>query len=229
MTHATPAPGYRDRWKPWVELLNLMVRLAPTGRKHYGASILFRRRTDGAGVVVPAPYTWKLAGPDEIDYMDRHPEATSSTAYARRAAHGDRCICLLHDDELVGYQWVRFRACCALCGFGGSMELTFLPLAPNQAFFYDLYTYTAHRQRGVAKILRHVAYQGLMQLGIEEALSLVDPQNLPALRLRATMDERPDRLVYGYRLRGWQRTFLGPRDDARLLAWWDDFRAACRR
>jgi GNAT superfamily N-acetyltransferase len=221
--------AYRDERRLWVELLNLIVRLAPTGWKHYHNSILFRGQTAVSPVVVPASYEWKLAGPKEIQYMDTHPEATSPTAYARRAQMGDRCVCLKQGGELVGYQWIRFKRCCALCGFTDAMELPFLPLAANQAFFYDLYTYKAHRKRGVGTLIRKLADQGLSEMGIDEVLSLVSPQNLPALRLRTLMQEKPDRMVYGYRIRNWHQTFLGPLGDTQLLAWWDQFSAATNR
>lgn len=218
-----PSPGF------WVRTMNLTVRLAPTGWKHYHNTVLFKNRTAAGGpVVVPAPYRWALAGPAEIRQMDEHPEATSSSAYSRRAARGDLCACLMLDGELLGYQWTRRKSCCALCGFSDRMEFSFLPLAANQAFLYDLYTYEKHRRRGIGILLRKLAYRCLRETGVEEILSLVDPENVPALGIRAALGESPERMVYGYRIRRWNKTFLGRTGDERLARWWDRFLAQNR-
>lgn len=219
---ACPPPKLR------FKLMNLGVRLAPTGWKHYHNLILFRKQLkDSEPVAVPEPYEWKFAGPGEIEFMDAHPEATSPSAYTRRAARGDRCVCIKQGDELVGYEWITFHTCCALCGFS-NMELTFLPLATGQAFGYDLYVYQKHRRHSIATLLRKLVPQKLRELGIKESFSLTSPENIPTLRLRAIMDmgDIPERMVYGYRIRNWQKTFLGPVGDRRLLQWWEQFKVA---
>ena len=104
------------------------------------------------------------------------------------------------------------------------MEMTFLPLAMNQAFSYDLYTYREHRGRGIATLLKALVYQRLEEIGIKETFSLVSPDNKPSLRLRVLLGEQPERMVYGYRIRNWQKTFLGPTRDVWLQQWWEQYK-----
>jgi len=207
--------------------MDLAVRLAPTGWKYCGSSILLKTSIADVGPVnLPAPYQWTWAGPQEIDFIDRHPEATSPTAYARRAARGDRCLCIKQGSDIVGYRWVTLANGCVLCGFGPKMEFTLFPLYPGQAFTYDLFTYQKYRGRGIATTLIKLIYRALREEGINVVFSLVSPVNHPALRLHLRCGAQPQRMMYNYRIRSWSKTLLGPERDTRLREWIQQFRPA---
>jgi len=196
----------------------------PTGWKYCGSRILLKTPiTESEEIGVPEPYTWMWAGPKEIAYIDQHAEATSPTAYARRAARGDRCLCIMLGADVVGYQWVTRRNGCVMCGFGPGMEIILFPLARDQAFAFDLYAYRNFRCRGIGTMLKGLLYQRLREEGIREVLSLVSPDNHAAFRLQLRLGARPDRMVYTYRIRGWSKTFLGPRNDKQLNKWMQQF------
>lgn len=222
----TPTPPPLDlRFR----MMNLFIKLAPTGWKYWDNGVLFTTYTGNSKPVsVPAPYTWIWAGPEEIEFVDKHPEATSPTAYPRRAARGDRCLCLKKGSEVVSHIWVAGGTCCSLCGFGPKMEITFLPLKPGQAFSYDLFTYSAHRGRRLAILLIELMFQALRNESIKEVLSLVSLDNKPSLRLHLRLSAKPLHMTYGYRIRGWSRTFFGPERDPRLAQWLEQYRPVKR-
>lgn len=207
--------------------IDLAVRLAPTGWKYSGSSILLKTSIADIGpVTLPAPFQWTWAGPQEIDFLNRHPEATSPTAYARRAVRGDRCLCIKEGSDVAGYRWVTQANGCVLCGFGPNMEFTLFPLNPGQAFTYDLFTYQKYRGRGIATALVKLLYRALRDEGINVVFSLVSPLNYPALRLHLRCGAEPQRMMYNYRIRSWTKTFLGPEGDIRLSEWVQRFRPA---
>jgi hypothetical protein len=99
--------------------MNLVVRLIPTGWKFWGNSVLLKTPVGESGPVnLPEPYTWTWAGPEEIDFLARHPEATSRSAYARRAARGDRCLCIKQGADIVGYRWFKLTPAASCAGLG---------------------------------------------------------------------------------------------------------------
>jgi len=218
------AAGYPPRDFKFLAM-NLVVRLIPTGWKYCGNSVLLKTPIGDSGPVsLPEPYTWTWAGPEEVDFLDRHPEATSSTAYARRAARGDRCLCIKQGSEVVGYRWFKLGTGCILCGFGPDMEITLFPLKPGQAFSYDIYTYRKYRGQGVATMLNKLLYHALREEGIKEVLASVSLANHAALRLNLRLGAQPQHLVYSYRIRGWSKVFLGPEGDRRLIEWMQQFK-----
>ena len=224
-----PCPAYPRR-KMRFHLLNIAVRLMPTGWKYWSNSILLKTSiADSGSITVPEPYRWIWAGPEEIAYIDRHPEATSPTAYTRRAARGDRCLCIMQGADVVGYQWVTRRNGCVMCGFSPKMEIILFPLAPDQAFSYDVYTYRNYRGRGVGTMLKKLLYQSMREEGAKEVLALVAPHNHASLRLQLRLGARPDRMVYSYRIRGWNKTFLGQAEDRQLTEWMERFKLSLAR
>jgi len=219
-----PATGYPPRDFKFLAM-NFAVRLMPTGWKYWGNSILLKTSIGDSGPIsVPEPYSWTWAGPEEIKLLDRHPEATSPTAYARRAARGDRCLCIKQGSEVVGYRWFKLGTGCILCGFGPDMEITLFPLKPGQAFSYDLFIYRKYRGQGIATLLNNLLYHVLREEDIKEVLALVSPANHAALRLNLRLGAQPQRLVYTYRIRGWSKVFLGPEGDRRLIEWVQQFK-----
>ena len=223
--HPDCVTGYPPRELRFLAM-NLVVRLIPTGWKYCGNSVLLKTPVGEGGLVsLPEPYTWTWAGPEEIDFLDRHPEATSRTAYARRAARGDRCLCIKQGTDIVGYRWYKLNTGCVLCGFSPKMEITLFPLRPGQAFCYDLFTYQKYRGRGVATMLMRLLFQALREEGIEEVFGLVSPVNHAALRMHLRLGAQPQRMVYNYRIRSWSKTFLGPEGDNRLTEWMQQFKS----
>lgn len=223
-----PAAGYPPRDRKFLAL-NLAIRLLPIGWKYWGNSILLKTSIiDSGPISLPEGYKWTWAGPEDIDDLDRHPEATSSTAYARRAARGDRCLCIKQGDEIVGYRWYKLGTGCVLCGFGENMEITLFPLKPDQAFAYDLFTYRKYRGQGVATMLNKLLCHALRMEGIKEVLVLVSLANHAAIRLNLRLGAKPLRLVYCYRIRNWSKVFLGPEEDTRLSEWTQQFMPSSR-
>lgn len=207
--------------------MNLVVRLLPTGWKFRGNSILLKTLVgESTPVSLPEPYTWTWAGPEEIDFLARHPEATSRSAYARRAARGDRCLCIKQGTEIVGYRWFKLDTGCVLCGFGPKREIIPFPLKPGQAYSFDLFTYQKYRGQGVASMLVKLLFQVLREAGVKEVLSLVAPTNHASLRLQMRFGAQPQRMVYNYRIRSWSKTFLGPEGDTRLTEWMQQFKSS---
>ena len=219
----------RQRWNLFYRILNLAVRLAPTRWKYYGNTILFRTTLDNVPPVsVPVPYHWKWAGAEEIAFMDKHPEAEMRTAYPRRAAYGDRCVCLMKGEELAGFQWISLRSGCTWCDPRPSWEIPFLPLKATQAFFYDLYVYKQFRGQGLGILLKRLSLRIVKEQGIEEVFALVSCDNLISLKLRIRTGDTPVRTVNFYRIRRWYKLFLGPLKDPQLMQWWTGFSAKKR-
>lgn len=205
--------------------LELLVRIAPTGRKFFNQSI-FLVRTLGDFGEAPAlrglESAW--AGEREIEFMDAHPEATSRGAYARRAKRGDLCLCLKRGEEVIGYRWAKRASACLFCGFGSGYELLFFPLRPDQVFIYDSYVYSAYRDHGYSSLTRAVMYHALQREGVGEAYSLVAPENTKSLRLTLKSGNEPLCMAYGIRVRNWSKMILGPRSDPELERWIADFK-----
>jgi GNAT superfamily N-acetyltransferase len=106
------------------------------------------------------------------------------------------------------------------CGFGPGYELRFLTLAPNQAFLYDLYVYEKYRRHGYAALICSYMYEALRQQGIEEAFSLIDPDNHPVIGLNLRLGAEPVCMAYGFRIRQWSKMLLGPESDGPILKVW---------
>lgn len=221
MDFQTPLP----RPSPIVSILSLMVRAAPTGWKFYNRSILFRRQY-GEMDQAPPPdgvqSAW--AGPKEIEYIDKHPEAPAPGTSARRVARGDRCMCLMQDGEVIAYQWVTRRSACLFCGFGPRRELQFFTLQPHQLFTYDSYTYAAYRRKGYGTVIRRTLHKAMHDAGVREAYSLVAPENTASISLTLQSRFEPLCMAYGFRIRGWGKMILGPMPDPELQRWIADFK-----
>jgi Acetyltransferase (GNAT) family len=213
------------RLGPLVSILSLLVRIAPTGRKFFNPYVVFRREyrhVDEPPALDGLQGVW--AGTQEIEYMDKHPEATSPSAYAKRAARGDMCYCLKRGEELIGYQWVARRSACLYCGFGPGYELLFFPLRSDQAFMYDSYVYRAQQRRGYGTLIRKLVYKEMQRLGIQESYALVALDNVPAMKITLELGDEPWCMAFGVRIRNWSKMMLGPRRDTQLLRWIEEFK-----
>lgn len=209
-----PPPGLA------VSILSQVVRFAPTGRKFFFHGIMFRRQY-GEMDETPAPdgLEGMWAGPEEIEYIDRHPEATSRGANARRVARGDMCMCLKRGREVLGYQWIARRSACLFCGFDPGYELLFLPLRSHQMFTYDSYTYAAHRRRGYGAVIRRLLHRAMRDAGVREVYTLVAPENTASISITLQSKFEPWRMAYGFRVRNWNRMILGPQPNPQLNRW----------
>jgi GNAT superfamily N-acetyltransferase len=211
-------------------MLNLAVRVAPIHRKWYGNFILTAKPLANATPTpVPQPYRHKWAGPEDVAIMNAHPEADQPGAYPRRVARGDRCVCLLNGDELVGYQWMAFESARASCEDLPPWEILFLPLTAKNVYLYDLYVYKKHRGKGLGPLIRALAFAELRALGYQAALAIVDVHNEPALRVRLRTGEELLQIMYCYHIGKWKRCFFGRAGDPGLKRWWDRFGATQTR
>ncbi len=210
-----PRPGMR------VLALAMLVRHAPTRWKFQDRSILLRKRiAPAAPAVLPPGHSWVWAGPAEIGAIDAHAEATSRSAYARRLARGDACLCLKRGEQIVGYRWIAWHSGCLYCGFGPRQELRFLPLKPTQAFLYDLYVYSAERRHGYGAMLFQRTFDVLRERGIQEAFALVDPANHAVIRLDLRLGFEAVCMAYAFRIRQWHTMLFGPETDAPAINAW---------
>lgn len=221
MTKPPPRPLH-------VHLLNVLVRLAPVTRKHHHNSILMRKTLDGLDVVeAPAGHELRLATAADRDAIAAHAEALPGEVYGRRLRRGDRCYCLCAGREVLSYNWVAATQCCVHCGFEEGMD--FLPLRVGQAFTYDFYTYRSRRREGLGRMMKHLLLRELAREGVREVLSLVQPSNTASLAIHLGAGYEPVCLVYGYRLRGWTRTYFErPERRPGLDAWMRDLDGAPR-
>jgi GNAT superfamily N-acetyltransferase len=218
-TNSCPRPG------PVVSVLSLLTRFAPTGWKYFYPGVLFRRRydyVDEPPALEGLQSIW--AGAREIEYMDKHPEATSPRAYARRAARGDMCLCLKQGEEIIGYQWVAKKSACLFCGFSSRYELLFFPLRADQVFMYDAYVYRARQRQGYGTLIRKLIYKEMQKQGVREQYALVALDNIPALKITLALGDEPWSMAYGIRIRNWSKMILGPRPDKQLIRWLDKFK-----
>jgi hypothetical protein len=216
-------PSFRSGLFP--SLLNLAVRLAPTGRKYFHQAILFRRQYDYIeDPTVPEGLHWLWAGKDEIEYMNGHPEAVARGAYTRRAARGDMCLCLKRGDHIIAYQWMARQSACLYCGFGPRYQLLFFPLRSDQVFMYDSFTYSNWRRQGYGKVIRKLIYKAIQEQGVRESFALVALDNLPAMAITLALGDEPWCMTYGLRIRDWSRMILGPRPDPSLDRWIEAFK-----
>jgi GNAT superfamily N-acetyltransferase len=124
------------------------------------------------------------------------------------------------ENEIVGYRWVARHRACLYCGFGPRYELRFLRLAPNQTFLYDLYVYEKYRRHGYAALICNYMFEALRQNGVEEAYSLIDPDNRPVIGLNLRLGVEPVCMAYGFRIRQWSTMVLGPITEGPLLRSW---------
>lgn len=207
-------------------ILNRLVRYAPIARKYAHNAILLRKdlaHLEPAGC--PEDYSFRAAGPDDLDFIRGHTEALAPAVYASRLKRGDRCYCLVQGDEILSYNWVAHSQCCVLCGYDRGIE--FLPLKANQAFTYDLYTYKARRGGGHGGLTKNLLLQELARQGMREVFTLVMPYSTVSLKIHLKSGYEPLCMVYGYRILGWSRTYYGqPKHKAWLDVWISDFKAA---
>ena len=220
MHHSLPRPSVV------VSTLNHAVRFAPTGRKFFNRAIMFRRfygQMDDIPTLEGLAGVW--ASVKDVDFIDKHREATSRGANTRRRSRGDRCMCLKRGDEVLGYQWVTQGSACLFCGFDPGYELLFFPLKPHQVFTYDSYVYNVHRRKGYGTAIRRMLHEALQREGIREAYSLVAPENAPSISITLQSKFEPWRMAYGIRIRDWSKMILGRENDVQLLKWIDEFKA----
>ena len=212
-----------------MTLLSLSVRIAPTGRKFFRRSILFRRSLASLEPVAPPEgVRWSLAGPNEIAWINAHPEATSRSAYRRRYERGDICVCLKNGSEIVAYRWIVRSAACQFCGFGLDYEIRFLPLSSKQAFLYDLYVYQAHRRFGYGTLLCRIIFRILKEKGVDEVFCLAEPGNERIVSVNLRLGFEAVRIAYGVRIWRLGAMFFGPLRDRQLEQWIGEFGARAK-
>lgn len=207
-------------------VMNRIVRYAPVAKKYYHNAILLKKPLDGVeSPAIPAGHDFRPATRDDLDFIIRHPEALPAQVYSNRLLRGDRCYCLSDGKEILSYNWVAYSSCCVLCGF--ERGIGFLPLSEGQAFTYDFYTYTARRGGGLGGLMKHLLLQELARQGMREVYTLVMPHGTASLKIHLKLGYEPLRMVYGYRLQGWSRTYYGqPKDKPWLDVWLSRFKAA---
>lgn len=204
-------------------LLNLLVRLFPSRSKYRNNAILLVRHINNASLKTEAgKYQFGWAEQNDINRIASHPEARSKDVYQTRLEKGDRCFCIKCNDEIIGYNWIAFQRCCHLCG--SCYEFEFFPLNRNQAFTYDYYIYQKYRGQGMAISLKKQLIIALKSDGIDEIYTLVEPTNVPSMKIHLRLGYEPVCMVYSYRILNWRKSFthLSGNQDS-LNKWVDSF------
>ncbi len=208
-----------------VRILNKIHGLLPIKSKLILRTILFVKKLEVESPPRPLQgVSFRLAGAEELEAINDHPEALSKTVYSSRIRNGDRCYCLIQDGEVVCYNWVRFSTCCAFCG--RRVSFNFMPLSPGQVFVYDLYTYEKYRGKGLGGYMKDCLVYELQSRGLKEILSIVEPANTASVRIHVRIGSKMHALIYGFGLFNWTKTFAAPkRDEESMRQWIEEVRA----
>ena len=176
----------------------------------YRRLLLIERRLDQPipDLPLPASIAMRLLGPDDIPaYLAFRPDQRAEEI-AERLARGHWCLAAWRDGRVVSAAW----------GAPGRAPLEYLdwdlPLAPDEAYSYDLYTAPAARGRGMTPATRAPHLLLARDRGYRRLLATLLPENRRALRT-------PEQL--GYRVIGrlgyvgvgrWRRRFCRLRPGA---------------
>jgi len=214
----------RRKWR--FRLMNFLVYRLPVQKKHLHNTLLLRcdlarwrgATTSGSGASVGP------ASVEDLRFIGSHPESLPGVVYSRRIDRGDTCYVMRREGEILGYNWVSHTTAAVMRGF--DLEIDFLELGPGERFTYDFYVYRELRGGGHGGSLKRMLLGQLAAEGGEQVMSLVDPENIPSLRVHHRLGYVPIDVVYGYRVGGWRRSWFGGSPDSAELAEWMNRRIA---
>ncbi len=89
---------------------------------------------------------------------------------------GRSCIVALKNGQLVAHGWFTATV-------DPAIEHTYVPLAQDEIFIFDLFTVPNMRHQGIQRILLNHMFQIAQQKGHKRVLSLVMVDNAPSLKL----------------------------------------------
>jgi L-amino acid N-acyltransferase YncA len=96
--------------------------------------------------------------------------------YRMLLERGRSCVMALEDNQLVAYGWFTLEV-------DPLVERTYVPLAQDEIFIFDLFTRPAFRHRGIQSVLLQYMLELARKRGYKRALSLVVVDNVPSLNL----------------------------------------------
>lgn len=142
-----------------------------------------------------------LFGPDEFQAIGNIADNQDSEARLLELSAGEnQCYGLKSRGEIVGYMWVDPRA----CRFRGLN----IPLAEDEAYLFNMVIVRAHRGRNAAPFLRYACMKELAGSGRTTCISVTTYFNGPAIRFKAKLGAKIDRLYLYVELFGrWNRTW----------------------
>ena len=144
----------------------------------------------------------------EMQISDLHLFATMKKSsdmfwYKTLLKEGRVCILALKEHQLAAYGWVSSKA-------DPVIERTYVPLAQDQVFIFDLFTKPAFRRQGIqSALLRHILELS-RQKGYKRALSLVRDDNVPSLNLHHKLNFQAVCHFTTIRIMGWVRYSFHP-------------------
>jgi GNAT superfamily N-acetyltransferase len=127
------------------------------------------------GVAPPRPVlgagvTARFLGEDELEVLDRERPGAATSARVR-AARGDRCFAVTVDGQIRGTRWIA-RGSAVIDHLG-----MVLPLAPGEAYHYDLWTHPAARRQGLASLGTDALLHALAAEGTRVVFRAIVPEN----------------------------------------------------
>jgi ribosomal protein S18 acetylase RimI-like enzyme len=116
------------------------------------------------------------AGPDDLHFFEEVQTQSDVLWYKLLLERKRSCIMALKNNQLVAYGWFTTQ-------LDPLVERTYVPLAEDEIFVYDLYTKPAFRRQGIqSSLLQHIL-ELAGKRGCKRALSLVQVGNDPSVKL----------------------------------------------
>ena len=126
-------------------------------------------------------YKFMQADVNDIRSICEHPESPDFEVYKDRLLRNHVCYCAKDNNEVMCYVWLCFDTCGLF--FGTDKEVQFLPLASNQVYSYNLYTFNNHRHKGIASQLHNYCNISLKSKGITERLVIIGPSFIGSMKI----------------------------------------------
>jgi ribosomal protein S18 acetylase RimI-like enzyme len=104
--------------------------------------------------------------------------------YEMLLERGRTSVVALKDDQLAAYGWFTSEV-------DPAVERTYVPLARDEVFVFDLYTRPAFRRQGIQGVLLRHMLELARRRGYKRALSLVMVNNVPSLNLHSKLGFQP--------------------------------------
>jgi hypothetical protein len=161
--------------------------------------VLFEGKLDDPRPNVAAiPVTWRFGGESELATMTASELGYSAEAreFGReRLRAGDRFVLCESGGQVVFYAWVMF----------GQLDLScrnYVPLAPDCAYTYKLYTVPAFRGRRICPAYYSFLKRELRGMGFRRLMAWVEAGNRASIHAHERSGLRPVGTIWHWRLGG---------------------------
>jgi GNAT superfamily N-acetyltransferase len=147
-----------------------------------------------------------------------HEEGLPEQVYRQRLAKGDICYYQKIAGELVSYSWISFLICGIYNGF--NKGIYFKPLATNEAYTYDFYTYKKFRKKGYGSSLQYYLLADLYQRGKRYLFACVAETNANSLKIHLNFNYQLSSVITCFRLMGWHYTMWSTNRRLKKVSCW---------